>query len=230
MLAHFLRRLTYANVMATLAVFIALGGSSYAALRIGSRQIVDNGIRSKDIRNNEVTSSDVRNRSLQAKDFKAGQLAKGAKGDPGAKGDLGPPGPSVAGYAVSRPGVASSLPANASYGTTVTLNTGADKSGPITVSFPARLIITGTTRLQNGDGSARTMRCRLVLSPGGAQQLVSADAPNPVASFAEHTTTVTGAVDVAPGTYNVGMECATQLSNGGGLYSDVSLTVVAVGR
>ena len=34
-LLHRLRdRLTYANVMSTLAVFIALGGSSYAAIKV----------------------------------------------------------------------------------------------------------------------------------------------------------------------------------------------------
>ena len=35
------KRLTYANVMATLAVFIALGGSSYAALTITGRDVVN---------------------------------------------------------------------------------------------------------------------------------------------------------------------------------------------
>ena len=30
------RHVTYANAMATVAVFIALGGSSYAAVKIGS--------------------------------------------------------------------------------------------------------------------------------------------------------------------------------------------------
>jgi len=52
-------RLTYANVMATLAVFIALGGSSYAALRIGSKEIRNNSVRSKDVRNRSLTGSDV---------------------------------------------------------------------------------------------------------------------------------------------------------------------------
>ncbi len=37
-------RLTYANVMATLALFVALGGTSYAAAKIGSAQIKDNSI------------------------------------------------------------------------------------------------------------------------------------------------------------------------------------------
>ena len=99
--------LTYANVMATIAVFIALGGTSYAIATgsIGSREIADNGVRSKDIRNNDVRgtdirkgtvrSSDVGDRSLLAKDFKAGQLPSGARGPiglRGPKGDDGAPG------------------------------------------------------------------------------------------------------------------------------------------
>ena len=86
-------QLTYANVMATVAVFIALGGSSYAALRVGSGQIVNNSVRSKDIRNNDVRSTDVRNRSLLAKDFQAGQLPAGQKGDSGPQGQTGQQGP-----------------------------------------------------------------------------------------------------------------------------------------
>ena len=47
-------RLSYANVMSTLAVFIALGGSSYAALKVGSKEIADGAVRSVDLRNNDV--------------------------------------------------------------------------------------------------------------------------------------------------------------------------------
>jgi hypothetical protein len=61
--------LTYANVVATLALFLAIGGSSYAALRIGSRQVVNNSIRSQDLRNNDVRGKDVRNRSLSSFDL-----------------------------------------------------------------------------------------------------------------------------------------------------------------
>jgi hypothetical protein len=39
MLARLRARLTYANVVATLALFIALGGSSYAITQIGSKQV-----------------------------------------------------------------------------------------------------------------------------------------------------------------------------------------------
>ena len=45
MLANLRQHLTYANVMSTLAVFIALGGSSYAAFQIRSANIANNSVR-----------------------------------------------------------------------------------------------------------------------------------------------------------------------------------------
>jgi hypothetical protein len=62
-------KLTYANVMATLAVFIALGGSSYAALKLPK-----NSVGSKQIKRNAVTSTKVKNRTLLSGDFKRGQI------------------------------------------------------------------------------------------------------------------------------------------------------------
>jgi hypothetical protein len=55
-------------VVALMALFVALGGSSYAALRVGSAQIVNNSVRSKDIRNNDVRSKDIRNGTVRGKD------------------------------------------------------------------------------------------------------------------------------------------------------------------
>jgi hypothetical protein len=68
------RRCTYANVVATLALFIALGGSSYAALRVGSREIVDNSVRGKDIRNRTVTHEDVGRNALGGTNIKESRL------------------------------------------------------------------------------------------------------------------------------------------------------------
>jgi hypothetical protein len=88
-------RLTYANVMATIAVFIALGGSSYAAIVVTGKTVKDSSLTGKDVKNLSLTGKDVKNRSLLAADFKAGQLPagpqgpQGAKGDPGAQGDPG---------------------------------------------------------------------------------------------------------------------------------------------
>jgi hypothetical protein len=77
--------LTYGNVVATLALFIALGGGAYAALRVPK-----NSVGSKQLRADAVNSSKVQNGSLLEGDFKAGQLPAGPKGDagsPGPKGD-----------------------------------------------------------------------------------------------------------------------------------------------
>jgi hypothetical protein len=63
-LAKLRQHLTYANVTATLALFIALGGSSYAALRVGSREIADNSIRSRDVRNHSLTRHDLARNTL----------------------------------------------------------------------------------------------------------------------------------------------------------------------
>ena len=92
--------------VALLALFVALGGTSYAVATgsIDSREIKNDTVRSKDIRNNSVQSGDIRNRSLLAGDFKAGQLptgargptgATGARGAAGATGTQGPPGPAT---------------------------------------------------------------------------------------------------------------------------------------
>jgi hypothetical protein len=62
---HELRqRLTYANVMSTLAVFIALGGSSYAALKISGRNIDNRSIPAKKLKRNSLTGREVRESRL----------------------------------------------------------------------------------------------------------------------------------------------------------------------
>ena len=74
--------------MATVAVFVALGGTSYAIATgsIGTREIKNNSVGTKDLRNNGVRSRDVRNGSLLAADFKAGQLPAGERGLQGLQG------------------------------------------------------------------------------------------------------------------------------------------------
>jgi hypothetical protein len=62
---HQLRnRLTYANLMSTLAVFIALGGSSYAALQINGRTIENRSIPAKKLKRNSITGREVRESRL----------------------------------------------------------------------------------------------------------------------------------------------------------------------
>jgi hypothetical protein len=57
-----------ALVVALLALFVALGGGAYAALRVGSKEIVNNSVRSKDVRNGQLRGKDVRDRTLRRAD------------------------------------------------------------------------------------------------------------------------------------------------------------------
>ena len=68
LLAKLRARLTYANVVATLALFIALGGVSYGAIRVGSKSIANNSVRTQDLRNNDIRSKDIRNRTIIGRD------------------------------------------------------------------------------------------------------------------------------------------------------------------
>jgi hypothetical protein len=86
MLQRLSRHLTYANVTATLALFIALSGTSYAVIKVGSRQIVNNSVRSSDVRNNGLLSTDIKNRTLKSRDIAKDELG----GTVIAEGELGP--------------------------------------------------------------------------------------------------------------------------------------------
>jgi len=95
--------LSYANVMATIAVFIALGGSSYAAVNlkknsVRATNIAKGAVTSPKIAKNAVTSAKVKDGSLLSQDFKPGQLLAGPKGDTGPSGPAtGPAGGDLVG-------------------------------------------------------------------------------------------------------------------------------------
>jgi hypothetical protein len=110
------RHLSYANVMASMAVFIALGGTATAALVITGKNVRNESLTSGDIKNGTVKGGDIRNGSvtttdildgtigssdigfaslnsgdiadgsLLAKDFRLGELPGGSQGQ---KGDTG---------------------------------------------------------------------------------------------------------------------------------------------
>lgn len=82
-------RLTFANVVSMLALFVALGGSSYAALTITGKNVKNGSLTGADIKNSSLGSVDIKDGNLLAKDFKAGQLPAGPQGSQGVKGDKG---------------------------------------------------------------------------------------------------------------------------------------------
>ncbi|EHN09378.1 hypothetical protein PAI11_37980 [Patulibacter medicamentivorans] len=78
------RRITSAHVVAGVALFAALGGTSYAASSLKA-----NSVGSAQVKNNSLKSSDIKNGSLLKKDFKTGELPGGTQGPKGDKGDPG---------------------------------------------------------------------------------------------------------------------------------------------
>jgi hypothetical protein len=105
----FSRRPSPAMLVALLALFVALGGSSYAALQlpnnsVGSKKLKNNAVTTKKIKNGAVNSNKVKNGSLLSADFKSGQLPagprgpqgeRGERGERGLQGEVGPPGPAT---------------------------------------------------------------------------------------------------------------------------------------
>jgi hypothetical protein len=63
--AGFRDRLTYANVVATLALFIALGGTGYAAATVTSKDIKNRTIRGADVKRNTLTGTQIRESRLR---------------------------------------------------------------------------------------------------------------------------------------------------------------------
>jgi len=93
------RRPSPAMVVACLALIVALGGTSVAAVSqlvprnsVGPRQIQFGAVTGPKIRNNAVTSVKVANRSLLRADFAPGQLPAGPTGPMGPAGPAGPAG------------------------------------------------------------------------------------------------------------------------------------------
>ena len=93
-----------ATALSVVALFVSLGGVSYAAATIGSSQIKNNSVASKDIKNKTISTKDISSKARKA--------LKGAKGPAGAAGKVGPAGPA------GRSALSSLVPASASTGPT----------------------------------------------------------------------------------------------------------------
>jgi hypothetical protein len=63
-----------ALVISLIALFVALGGTGYAAITIGSKQISNNSVSTKDLKNNSATGKDVKNDKLTGADIRESSL------------------------------------------------------------------------------------------------------------------------------------------------------------
>ena len=86
-----LRKPSPAMLVALLALFVALGGSSYAAIALSknsvkSKHIAQSAVKRSEIAKGAVNSAKVADFSLLAQDFKSGQLPAGPQGPQGTQG------------------------------------------------------------------------------------------------------------------------------------------------
>jgi hypothetical protein len=90
-MARMRRRVTYANVVATLALFFALGGGAYAAFKLPG-----NSVGTKQLKNHAVTPAKLSRKTtaLLKRGPRGATGAPGATGSPGAPGGQGATGPS----------------------------------------------------------------------------------------------------------------------------------------
>lgn len=105
-------KLTYANVISTLCLFMLLGGGAYAAT-----QLPKNSVGAKQIKNGSITGKEIKTKSIGADKLTPAAVTslKGAKGDAGPAGAQGPQGTTNSGaYATveagSEPGFVGSHP------------------------------------------------------------------------------------------------------------------------
>jgi hypothetical protein len=76
------KRLTYANVMSSIAVFVVLGGAAFAATKlpkksVGTAQLKANAVTTAKIKKNAVTSKKIKDGTVNVKDVNVGSMPFG---------------------------------------------------------------------------------------------------------------------------------------------------------
>jgi len=102
-------RPSHTTVAAYMALFVALGGTSYAAVKlprnsVGAAQIKKNGVKASEVSSGAVGSSEVKNGSLRLRDFRSSEVPAGERGPQGERGPAGENGTSGAPGAPGAPG------------------------------------------------------------------------------------------------------------------------------
>jgi len=182
------------NVIGYVALFAALGGTSYAAVRlkpnsVTSAALAKHAVTHAKLANNSVTSANVAAHSLTGSDFKAGVLAsavKGAAGAGGVKGAAGPAGPTGAAGPQGLPGGASVGARARLSGGSVSAPNGANTAVPLTGGTWTQLsneldLIAGTMTVQIPATCTGSFGNALVVSVDGTPATFAA-APSAPAS------------------------------------------------
>jgi hypothetical protein len=131
-----------ALVVSLLALFVALGGTSYAAITVTGANVKNGSLTGPDIKNGSLRGADVRNGSLSAGDLSLDTIASlrgatGATGATGAPGTFGAVTVRTVVYTAGAPATASCLTGEVATGGGVASNS---PSSFVRVSAPSPLI------------------------------------------------------------------------------------------
>ena len=134
-----------------IALFVALSGASYAAIKLPI-----NAVGTAQIKKDAVTSTKVKDGSLLAGDFKAGQLPAGAKGETGAAGASGV--------------TAANGTSGSSLGITLTGTPQEVMSTTVSSGPAGRMVVTGSFRMYNQTVAAGGSSCHVSIDGAPASQ------------------------------------------------------------
>jgi hypothetical protein len=208
------RRPSASLVVATVALFVALGGAGYAVVSLPR-----NSVGTPQLKNSAVNSAKVRDRSLLARDFKAGQLPQGNTGPQGLPGPVGATGPAGAQGPAGEQGATGAAGAVGptwgtmwkENGTTVVSCVPSDLvSRNVILSRTSRLLVSGFAQVEAAPTPAATMRL-IIDVVSGASSVGSVDSGTTMTAPTQpDLMSITGVissagapVDLPAGTYQV---------------------------
>jgi len=231
------------NIVGYLALVIAMGGTSYAAIAlprgsVGTVQLQRGAVTTPKIRAGAVTTGKL---ALGA--VKTGRLANGSVTSPklGAGSvnsgkvadhsllpvDLAPGTAPMRGWVDDPTWVA--LPSGGGFGEVDAIGSGpGDHSGKVVIPAASRIFVTASAGLQNLSGSTRTMSCLVELRPSDGSPVRRWNQTGEfVDANGEESWSQTTSFAVSPGTYDVALMCSTWPANNGGSAGYADLTVEA---
>lgn len=196
------RNLSYANVVATLALALALaGGTAYAAQKFVSKP--------KQLARGVVTNGKVREGTLGADRLRpaAREELTGRQGPAGPEGAPGAPGPTASAYSLEFFGP----DLTPSFETVQNLSSDHDEgSGEIELDFAGRIMAVATISVENTDDVASFAHCRLqVEDEAGVFVDAGAEGQQRVGPVdrEDASVAVSASVSRAPGSYDVRVQC-----------------------
>jgi hypothetical protein len=207
------RRLTYANVMSSIAVFLVLaGGTAFAASQLGKESVG-----SKQLKKEAVSLAKIKTsakNSLKGATGPAGAKgangAQGPKGDKGDKGEKGERGPS-AGFSTNANNI---------------LEFTAGPQTVATLSLPAgNYVVTGYANVNNNEAAQVSASCTIVL---GGTEIGATNTVNLAANTALDRQVLTVSAGGSLGGSGTA-ELVCTVSPAGGNYLGRGLTAVQVG-